>query len=132
MSSAWSVGWDNYLASSLGYVLVKMDVSGSGYNGDRCRKSVHRRLGELETRDILRAIRSVDSEIMNNIFYKHMSLSFRPPLQSSMSSNLSECRVQNAENTIDPTYPTGDKNENENSLRHQYSLVSRDFLGSSG
>ena len=53
------MGWDSFLASSLGYVLVRLDVSGRGYSGDKCRKSVHRRLGELETRDILEVIRSV-------------------------------------------------------------------------
>ena len=59
MSEAWSVGWDSFLASSLGYILVRLDVSGRGYSGDKCRKSVYRRLGELETRDILEVIRSV-------------------------------------------------------------------------
>ena len=51
--------WDSFLVSSLGYVLVRLDISGRGYSGDTCRKSVHRRLGELETRDILGVIRSV-------------------------------------------------------------------------
>ena len=59
VSQAWSVDWDSFLASSLGYVLVRLDISGRGYSGDTCRKSVHRRLGELETRDILGVIRSV-------------------------------------------------------------------------
>ena len=59
VSQAWSVGWDSFLASSLGYVLVRLDVSGRGYSGDKCRKSVYRRLGGLETRDILEVIRSV-------------------------------------------------------------------------
>ena len=38
--------------------MVRMDVSGSGYRGDNCRKSVFRRLGALETRDLLTVIRS--------------------------------------------------------------------------
>ena len=59
VSEAWSVGWDSFLASSLGYILVRLDVSGRGYSGDKCRKSVYRRLGELETRDILEVVRSV-------------------------------------------------------------------------
>ena len=61
VSQAWSVGWDSFLASSLGYVLVRLDVSGRGYSGDKCRKSVYRRLGELETRDLGQVIRSVTS-----------------------------------------------------------------------
>ena len=57
MSEAWNVDWDSFLASSLGYILVRLEVSGRGYTGDRCRKSVYRRLGEPETRDILEVIR---------------------------------------------------------------------------
>ena len=39
----------------------RVDVSGSGFSGDKTRCSVHRRLGELETRDMGRVIRSVTS-----------------------------------------------------------------------
>ena len=35
-----------------------MDVSGSGYSGDATRKAVHRRVGSLETEDMLRVLRS--------------------------------------------------------------------------
>ena len=37
----------------------RVDVSGSGFSGDKTRCSVHRRLGQLETRDLGRVIRSV-------------------------------------------------------------------------
>ena len=45
------------MVSKFGYVVIMMDVSGSGYSGDLTRKCVHRRIGQLETRDILYVIR---------------------------------------------------------------------------
>ena len=57
VTSEWRLDWASYMSSNLGYVVVTMDVSGTGYQGDRCRKSVYRRLGSLETRDILHVIR---------------------------------------------------------------------------
>ena len=57
VSKRWSVGWDSYLASKLGYVIVTMDVTGSGARGDTCRKGIHRRLGSIETEDILAVVR---------------------------------------------------------------------------
>ena len=66
--------WDSFLASSVGYVLVKLDITGRGYSGDTCRKSVHRRLGELETRDILGVIRSVMGGICWS--FGHTNVSF--------------------------------------------------------
>ena len=40
-------------------ILDRVDVRGSGFSGDSTRSSVHRRLGELETRDLRHVIRSV-------------------------------------------------------------------------
>ena len=51
------MGWASYLASKLGYVIVTMDVTGSGARGDTCRKGNHRRLGSIETEDILAVVR---------------------------------------------------------------------------
>ena len=38
-------------------ILDRVDVRGSGFSGDSTRSSVHRRLGELETRDLRHVIR---------------------------------------------------------------------------
>jgi len=54
----WEVDWYSFMVSKLGYVVIMMDVSGSGYSGDLTRKCVHRRIGQLETRDILHVIRT--------------------------------------------------------------------------
>ena len=59
VSSQWRLDWASYMSSKLGYVVITMDVSGTGYQGDSCRKSVYRRLGSLETKDILNVIRLV-------------------------------------------------------------------------
>ena len=45
------------MASRKGYVIVFMDVSGSGFTGDKTRKSVHRHLTVLESEDVLHIIR---------------------------------------------------------------------------
>ena len=42
VSERWLVDWSTYMSSKQGYVVVLMDVSGSGYSGDLCRKSVNR------------------------------------------------------------------------------------------
>ena len=57
VSSKWRVDWLTYMASNKGYVIVLMDVSGSGASGDKTRKSVHRRLTLLESQDVLHIIR---------------------------------------------------------------------------
>ena len=40
-------------------ILARVDVSGSGFSGDITRLGVHRRLGDLETRDLAHVIRWV-------------------------------------------------------------------------
>lgn len=57
VTSRWRVDWLTYLASRKGFVIVFMDVSGSGGSGDKTRKSVHRRLGVLESSDVEGVIR---------------------------------------------------------------------------
>ena len=57
VSSMWRVDWLTYMASKKGYVIVLMDVSGSGFSGDKTRKSVHRHLTVLESQDVLHIIR---------------------------------------------------------------------------
>ena len=56
MDTAWSVGWDTYLASQRNFIVANIDVSGSGYQGEQHKESVYGRLGELETRDLLAVI----------------------------------------------------------------------------
>ena len=57
MTAEWRLDWDTYISSKLGYVILYMDVSGSGFSGDSCRKSVEGQLGVRETRDILEVVR---------------------------------------------------------------------------
>ena len=66
MDKRWSVDWYSFMVSHHGYVVIMVDVSGSGYNGDQAMTtSVHRRIGELETRDILHIIRSITTLIFS-------------------------------------------------------------------
>ena len=55
----WRVDWDTFMASKHGYVIIYMDVSGSGYSGDTCRKSVEGELGHKEVRDIIHVMKEV-------------------------------------------------------------------------
>ena len=57
MTAQWRLDWDTYISSKLGYVILYMDVSGSGYSGDTCRQSVEGQLGVRETRDISEVLR---------------------------------------------------------------------------
>ena len=57
VTAEWRLDWDTYISSKLGYVIIYLDVSGSGYSGDDCRKSVDGQLGLRETRDIIEVIR---------------------------------------------------------------------------
>ena len=57
VTAQWRLDWDTYISSKLGYVILYMDVSGSGFSGDSCRKSVEGQLGVRETRDILEVVR---------------------------------------------------------------------------
>ena len=59
MDQRWTVDWYSFMVSQHGYVVIMMDVSGSGYTGDQSMTSVHRRLGDLETRDIVHVIRFI-------------------------------------------------------------------------
>ena len=45
-------------------------MSGSGYSGDATRKAVHRRVGSLETEDMLRVLRSAG---YRNLLYRFSS-----------------------------------------------------------
>ena len=57
VTAQWRLDWDTYISSKLGYVILYMDVSGSGYSGDTCRKSVEGQLGVREARDISEVLR---------------------------------------------------------------------------
>ena len=59
VTRAWRVDWETYMASKLGYVIIYLDVAGSGYSGETCRKSVDGQLGLRETRDIIHVLRVV-------------------------------------------------------------------------
>ena len=54
VSSAWSVGWDTYLASMRDFIVCSVDVRGSGYQGDDIKHSV-----SYQVTDTLHVIRYI-------------------------------------------------------------------------
>ncbi|KAL1921908.1 uncharacterized protein VTP21DRAFT_10550 [Calcarisporiella thermophila] len=70
VSHKWSLDWHAYLASNLSYIVVMVDGRGTGCKGHKFRQTVAKRLGELETVDVINAGRHwaslpyVDSEAM--------------------------------------------------------------------
>ena len=63
----WVVDWESFMVSHDGYVVIMVDVSGSGYSGDSGMTSVHRRIGSLETRDLLHVIRYYQTRVINKM-----------------------------------------------------------------
>ncbi|KWU42198.1 hypothetical protein RHOSPDRAFT_21578 [Rhodotorula sp. JG-1b] len=49
--------FQHYLATSLDYVIVRVDPRGTGYNGRTFRSTVRGRLGEIETKDVTEVAR---------------------------------------------------------------------------
>lgn len=49
--------FQHYLATSLDYVIVRVDPRGTGYNGRKFRSTVRGRLGEVETSDVTEVAR---------------------------------------------------------------------------
>ena len=59
VTARWRVDWDTYLASKKDFIVATFDVSGSGFQGNRLKNSVYKRLGVREVEDSLHIIRSV-------------------------------------------------------------------------
>ncbi|CEQ43140.1 SPOSA6832_05038, partial [Sporobolomyces salmonicolor] len=57
VTTRWQRDWQQYVSSSLGYVVVRIDPRGTGFKGRRHRMSVRNRLGELEQADVIEAAR---------------------------------------------------------------------------
>ncbi|GAA5956674.1 hypothetical protein JCM10213_003315 [Rhodosporidiobolus nylandii] len=51
--------WHHYLSVSLGYIIIRVDVRGTGFRGRKFRTAVRGRLGELEARDVVEAARKI-------------------------------------------------------------------------
>ncbi|TKA51992.1 hypothetical protein B0A53_05076 [Rhodotorula sp. CCFEE 5036] len=49
--------FQHYLATTLDYVIVRIDPRGTGYNGRKFRSTVRGRLGEIETKDVTEVAR---------------------------------------------------------------------------
>ncbi|XP_061696182.1 dipeptidyl aminopeptidase-like protein 6b [Syngnathoides biaculeatus] len=62
VSERFRVDWASVLVSSFGAVVVRFDGHGSGFRGTNLLHKVHRRLGKLEERDQLEALRFVSKE----------------------------------------------------------------------
>ncbi|GAA5940217.1 hypothetical protein JCM1841_004894 [Sporobolomyces salmonicolor] len=57
VTTRWQRDWQQYVSSSLGYVVVRIDPRGTGFKGRRHRMPVRNRLGELEQADVIEAAR---------------------------------------------------------------------------
>ncbi|GAA5898899.1 hypothetical protein JCM5296_004413 [Sporobolomyces johnsonii] len=57
VTTRWQRDWQQYVSSTLGYVVVRVDPRGTGFKGRGHRMPVRNRLGELETADVIEAAR---------------------------------------------------------------------------
>ena len=57
VAEKFAVTWETVLVSSHGAVVVKCDGRGSGFQGTRLLHEVRRRLGSLEEKDQMEAVR---------------------------------------------------------------------------
>ncbi|KAM0787347.1 hypothetical protein ACM66B_003435 [Microbotryomycetes sp. NB124-2] len=57
VTEQWQRDWHHYLATSLEYVIVKVDPRGTGYKGRPFRMPVRKQLGSLEARDVVETAR---------------------------------------------------------------------------
>ena len=57
VSERWQVDWSTVLVSSFGAVLLRLDGRGSGFKGTNLLHHIHRRLGVMEERDHMEALR---------------------------------------------------------------------------
>lgn len=57
VSTQWSRDFHHYLVTSLGYVVVKVDPRGTGFQGRGFRMGVRGRLGQLEAEDVVEVAR---------------------------------------------------------------------------
>ncbi|GAA5973880.1 hypothetical protein JCM21900_004734 [Sporobolomyces salmonicolor] len=57
VTTRWQRDWQQYVSSTLGYVVVRVDPRGTGFKGRRHRMPVRNRLGELEQADVIEAAR---------------------------------------------------------------------------
>ena len=51
------IGWGHYLASKRDYVVVRMDVRGSGFQGEKFKHKIYHHLGEYESDDIITVVK---------------------------------------------------------------------------
>lgn len=49
--------WGDYLASKKDYVVMYIDIRGSGFQGSKYRRSIFRHLGEYEAEDIITVVK---------------------------------------------------------------------------
>ncbi|GAA5863444.1 hypothetical protein JCM3774_005292 [Rhodotorula dairenensis] len=57
VTSKYQRDFQHYLATSLDYIIVRIDPRGTGYNGRKFRSTVRGRLGEIETGDVTEVAR---------------------------------------------------------------------------
>lgn len=57
VSTQFQRDFQHYLATSLDYVVVRVDARGTGFQGRKFRSTVRGRLGEVERRDVIEVAR---------------------------------------------------------------------------
>ena len=71
MSSAWSVGWDTYLASMRDFIVCSVDVRGSGYQGDDIKHSVSYQV--TDTLHVIRYIITLGYSIIYTVIIRYLA-----------------------------------------------------------
>ncbi|XP_060940676.1 dipeptidyl aminopeptidase-like protein 6 [Limanda limanda] len=63
VTERFQVDWDTVLVSSFSTIVIRFDGHGSGFQGTNLLQKVRRRLGKLEERDQLEALRVISEEV---------------------------------------------------------------------
>ena len=53
VSSKWSLEWNHFLSSNRDFIIVNMDVRGSGFSGDSFKHAVYKELGTVQAQDVI-------------------------------------------------------------------------------
>ena len=53
VSSKWSLEWNHFLSSNRDFIIVNMDVRGSGFAGDAFKHTVYKEIGTIQAQDVL-------------------------------------------------------------------------------
>ncbi|GJQ82661.1 hypothetical protein Trydic_g19678 [Trypoxylus dichotomus] len=63
VTSQWEVSWPWYLASTRNYVVIQVDVRGSGFQGEKMRREILNKIGSVEVQDQLAVLTYLREEL---------------------------------------------------------------------